>query len=111
MVNKLIYKLNILKEQGIRINIPHKTVFGVLFCMLIILFAAVSFTTYYMAIVTIPVLAIWSYSFYWFSGVWRGFGYSVKLLIIFAVITVLLGIFIGIPIVQYAWRLIKTKFN
>lgn len=105
-----IKKLNALKEHNIRLSVPRRTVFGFLFVMLLILFLLVSFTSYYMTIVTVPLLGYWCYTYYWFSGVWRSFGYSRIVLVIVAVIAIGAGILIGRPVVLWVWDAVCSKF-
>ena len=105
-----IKKLNALKEQNIRLSIPRRTVFGFLFVMLLILFLLVTFTSYYMTIVTVPLLGYWCYTYYWFSGVWKSFGYSKVILVIVVVIAIGAGIFIGRPEVLLAWDTLRSRF-
>lgn len=105
-----IKELNSLKEQNIRLSVPRRTVFGFLFVMLLILFLLVSFTSYYMTIVTVPLLGYWCYTYYWFSGVWRSFGYSVAALIVAAVIAVLAGVFFGRPTVLLFFEIVRQRF-
>ncbi len=105
-----VKKLNTLKEQNIRLSVPRKTVFGFLFIMLLILFLLVSFTSYYMTIVTVPLLGYWCYTYYWFLGVWRSFGYSKAVLVIAAVIAIGAGIFVGRPTVLWVWSIIRERF-
>lgn len=105
-----IKKLNALKEQNIRLSVPRRPVFGFLFLMLLILFLLVSFTSYYMTIVTVPLLGYWCYTYYWFSGVWKSFEYSKAVLVTAAVIAIGAGIFIGRPAVRLAWDAVRSWF-
>ena len=105
-----IKKLNALKEQNIRLSIPRRTVFGFLFVMLLVLFLLVSFTSYYMTIVTVPLMGYWCYTYYWFSGIWKSFGYSVIVLIIAVVIAVLAGVFFGRPTVLWLFEIVRQRF-
>jgi len=105
-----IKKLNALKEQNIRLSIPRRAVFGFLFVMLLILFLLVSFTSYYMTIVTVPLMGYWCYTYYWFSGVWKSFGYSVIVLIVTILITVLTGMFFGRSAVLCLFEFIRERF-
>ena len=105
-----IKKLDALKEQNIRLSVPRRTVFGFLFVMLLILFLLVSFTSYYMTIVTVPLMGYWCYTYYWFSGVWRSFGYSVIMLVTVAVIAVITGVLIGRPIVLWVFEIVCQRF-
>ena len=105
-----IKKLNALKEQNIRLSVPRRTVFGFLFVMLLILFLLASFTSYYMTIVTVPLIGYWCYTYYRFSGVWKSFGYSVVVLVIAAVLTVIAGVLIGRPIILQMFEILCQRF-
>ena len=110
MFNKLISSLSIERDKNIRLGIPHRTLFAFLLVMLMIFFTLVSFSTYYLCLATAPLIAYWCYCFIWFGGVWRGFGYSLFVLLTFAAVTLILGIFVGKPLVHLGWDKIKMLF-
>ena len=110
MFNRLIIRLGLMKDQRIRLTIPRGALFAFLSVMLLILFILVSLSTYYLCLVTAPLLAYWCYCFYWFDTVWRGFGYSGVILVVIGLTAVILGIVVGKPLASHVWSLIKTLF-